>query len=130
MEIIDVTAAIIENNGRFLIAKRKKGKHLGGKWEFPGGKVEHGETPEACLLRELEEELGIVVEVGNFVAEGIFGYEDRKIRLLGYSAKYVSGEFQLNAHEEVRWVSADEFDGYDFAEADLPLIKEITSKEA
>ena len=124
--MIDVAAAIIENDGKFLIAKRKKGKHLEGKWEFPGGKIEHKETPQACLLRELKEEFGIIAKIGDFVAESVFRYEDRKIRLLGYKATYISGEFQLNAHEEVKWISIDEFDTYDFAEADLPLIEKIS----
>ena len=125
MGIIDVTAAIIENDGKFLIAKRKKGKHLENKWEFPGGKIEKQETPEECLARELKEEFGIIAEVGSFVAESPFQYGDRKIRLLGYRAKYISGEFRLNAHDEIKWVAANEFSGFDFAEADLPLIEKI-----
>lgn len=123
--IINVTAAIIENEGKFLIAKRKKGKHLENKWEFPGGKVEPKETPEICLARELKEEFDIIAEVTDFVAENIFNYGDRKIRLLGYRAKYISGEFKLNDHDEIKWISKDEFSNFDFAEADLPLIRKI-----
>jgi 8-oxo-dGTP diphosphatase len=126
MRIINVTAAVIENNGKFLIARRKKEKHLGGKWEFPGGKIEPQETPEECLRRELEEEFGIVAKINNFVAESVFDYGDRKIRLLGYYADYISGAFILNAHDEIRWVSADELNKFDFAEADLPLIRKIS----
>jgi len=123
---IDVTAAIIKRNGRFLIAKRKKGMHLENKWEFPGGKIESLDTsPEECLKRELKEELGINVRVGNFVAESIFDYGDRTIRLLAYQVEYLSGKFKLNAHEEIKWVNIDEFGKYDFAEADLPLIEKI-----
>ncbi len=125
METINVTAAIIEKDGRFLIAKRKKGKHLEGKWEFPGGKIEKQETPEMCLVRELEEEFGITAEIADFVAESIFNYGDRTIRLLGYHAKYISGEFRLNAHDEIRWISLSEFNKFDFAEADIPLIEKI-----
>ena len=126
MKTIDVTAAIIENNGKFLIARRKKGKHLEYKWEFPGGKIEPGETPEECLTRELKEEFGIIAEIADFITESIFNYGDRKVRLLGYRAKYVSGEFKLNAHDEVRWVSRNEFNEFDFAEADLPLVEKIS----
>jgi len=125
MEVINVTAAIIENNGRFLIAKRKKGKHLEYKWEFPGGKIEQQETPQECLTRELKEEFGIIAEIADFVAENVFDYGDRKIRLLGYRAKYISGEFKLNAHDEIRWISLNEFNNFDFAEADIPLIQKI-----
>lgn len=123
--MINVTAAIIEKGGKFLIAKRAKGKHLENKWEFPGGKIEAQETPQECLRRELEEEFGITAEIGNFVTESIFDYGDRTIRLLGYNAKYISGEFRLNAHDEIRWVSADELSNFDFAEADLPIVKKI-----
>ena len=125
MQIIDVTAAIIENNGKFLIAKRKKGKHLENKWELPGGKVEDQETPEECLQRELKEEFGITTKVEDFVGESIFDYGDRKIRLLGYRVKYILGEFQLKDHEEIKWVSADEFYKYDIADADKPLLSKI-----
>lgn len=103
--MIDVVAAIIEKDGKFLIAKRKIGKHLGGKWEFPGGKIEADETPEQCLERELKEEFGILVKAGDFVAESQFNYGDREIKLLGYKADYIAGDFLLNDHEEIRWVS-------------------------
>jgi 8-oxo-dGTP diphosphatase len=126
MDAINVTAAIIQQNGKVLVARRKSG-HLQGKWEFPGGKIEPGETPEACLERELLEEFEIKIETGNFVAESIFHYKavDRTIRLLGYKAKYVSGSFRLHVHDEVAWVGLDELDSYDFAPADIPLAHEI-----
>lgn len=126
MKIIDVTAAIIEKDGKFLIAKRLKGKHLEGKWEFPGGKIEKNETPEECLARELQEEFDILAEIGDFVTESLFQYGKRNIRLLGYRAKYISGEFRLNAHDEIRWIPLNEFSKFDFAEADLPLIEKIS----
>lgn len=129
MKMIDVTAAIIKKGDRFLIAKRSKGKHLEYKWEFPGGKVEHKEKPEACLRRELEEEFGILVEVNDFLAESIFEYKDKKIRLLGYMVEHISGEFQLNDHDEIRWISITDFDKYDFAEADIPLIEKLITSE-
>ena len=128
MKTIDVTAAIIENNGKFLIAKRKKGKHLENKWEFPGGKIEYRETPEECLQRELKEEFGISAKIGNFVGESIFDYGDRKIRLLGYRVAYIKGDFNLQDHDEIKWVSADEFYKYDIADADIPLIEKYLSR--
>lgn len=129
MKTIDVTAAIIERDGKFLIAKRKKGKHLENKWEFPGGKIEQQETPEECLARELKEEFGIIAEIADFITESLFDYGDRKIRLLGYRAKYISGEFKLNVHDDIKWVSANEFTKFDFAEADLPLIEKILASQ-
>ena len=74
MKFIDVTAAIIRKNGKVLIARRARGQHLEGLWEFPGGKIENGETPEACLKRELFEEFGIDVRIGRFIAESCFSY--------------------------------------------------------
>ena len=126
--MIDVTAAIIEKDNKFLIAKRKEGKHLEHKWEFPGGKVEPSETPEACLQRELKEEFGIIAQVDGFIGESLFDYGNRNIRLLGYLATYISGEFQLNDHEEIRWISKEEFGQFDFAPADLPLIEKVVGK--
>ncbi len=125
MKIINATAAIIERDGKFLIAKRKRGKHLENKWEFPGGKIEDKETPEECLARELEEEFGIVAKIADFVAESVFNYGDKKVRLLGYRAQHISGEFILNDHDEVRWIFPNEFDSFDFAEADIPIIKKV-----
>ncbi len=127
MKIIDVTAAIIEKDGRFLIAKRAKGRHLENKWEFPGGKIEDGESPEKCLQRELQEEFGIATAIKNFVAESIFDYGDKTVRLLGYRAEYISGEFKLTAHDEIRWVAVDKLNEFDFADADIPLIKKIST---
>jgi 8-oxo-dGTP diphosphatase len=125
--MIEVVAAIIEKDGKFLIAKRKKGKHLEGKWEFPGGKIEPEESPQVCLSRELKEEFGISTEIGDFVAESIFDYGTVKVKLLGYRVKYVSGEFNLNDHDEIKWIAADELVKFDLAEADIPLAKKISS---
>lgn len=123
--MIDVTAAIIEKDGKFLIAKRKKGKHMEGRWEFPGGKIESGESPEDCLRRELKKELGIIADILDFVAESVFNYGDKEVRLLGYMVKYISGEFKLNAHDEIRWVFPREFGSLDIVEADLPFVEKI-----
>jgi 8-oxo-dGTP diphosphatase len=130
MEAIDVTAAIIEKDGKFLIAKRAKGKHMEGRWEFPGGKIEKRETPEVCLARELKEEFDIVAKIGDFVAESVFDYGIKKIKLLGYRVKYVSGEFKLYAHDEIKWIDKNEFGKFDFAPADLSLIEKISNSNA
>lgn len=125
MSVINVTAAIIENKDKILIAKRKQGVHLEGKWEFPGGKIEPGETPEEGLARELAEEFGITAKISDFLAESNFDYGDRQIKLLGYKAKYVSGEFKLNAHDEIKWVGPQELKNHDFAAADIPLVEKL-----
>jgi 8-oxo-dGTP diphosphatase len=102
--MIDVVAAIILNKKTFLSAKRSPSKRLAGHWEFPGEKIEPGETPEQCLKRELKEEFTIESEIGEFVAESIFDYGDKRIRLLAYKVKHLSGEFQLIDHDEIRWL--------------------------
>jgi len=125
--MIDVTAAIIEKDSRILIAQRAAGKHLEHKWEFPGGKIEPGETPEVCLARELKEEFGITAEIKEFVAESVFSYGEKTIRLLGYRAKYVHGEFSLAVHEAIAWVRPDELMEFDLAPADIPIARALTT---
>jgi 8-oxo-dGTP diphosphatase len=120
--MMKVTAAIIEKNGRVLIARRKPGKNLAGFWEFPGGKIEAGESPEDCLRRELFEELSINVNVGRFVAKSIYQYQDLLIQLLAYQVEIQSGEVKLVDHDCVEWVTLDEIDNYQMAPADLSIV--------
>jgi 8-oxo-dGTP diphosphatase len=122
---IQVTAAIIVRNGKILIARRDKDDPLKDKWEFPGGKLEPNETPEACLKRELEEELGVVTEIGEFFCSSKYEYSHIAIELLVYHAHYVSGEFKANDHAEIRWVLPSELDRYDFPEADAPIVEKL-----
>ena len=118
-----VTAAVIERDGFVLIARRKKSDYFGSVWEFPGGKIEPGESPEECLRRELREELGIETAIGARL--GAFHYESEfmDIELLAYQASILSGEPVLNDHEEVRWVRFGDLPDYVFAGPDLPLVK-------
>jgi len=118
-----VTAAVMEKDGRILIAQRRKGRTLGGRWEFPGGKIEPGETAEACLKRELKEELDIECEIGKFIIASRFRYCLVPIELIAYRVKHVSGELKVNEHEEVRWVLPSELGSYDFMPADKPIVK-------
>lgn len=125
MEMIKVTAAILEIDGKILIAKRKKDDPLKEKWEFPGGKVEPNETPEECLVRELEEELDIKTKIGHFVCSSQYKYPHISIDLLAYTVDYVSGEFRANVHEEIKWVMPNELTQYDFPEADKPIVDKL-----
>lgn len=124
----DVTAAIIIDNGKILIAQRAENQKLAGKWEFPGGKVKPGETPEECLVREIREELGIAIEVEDFFAESIYRYDTATIRLIAYKARWLDGEYKLSAHSQIKWVKPNELENYDFAPADIPIIR-IIKKE-
>lgn len=120
-----VIAAILEKDGRILIAKRKRGTALGGKWEFPGGKLEPGETPQNCLKRELKEEFDIEAEIGNFFCSSKFKYNFIPIELLVYKARYVSGELKLREHDDIKWVNPWELSGYDFMDADKPVVRKL-----
>jgi 8-oxo-dGTP diphosphatase len=117
-----VTAAVIEKDGLILIAQRKGGA-LAGKWEFPGGKMEPGETPEVCLRRELREEFEIDAEIGAFVCASRFEYKHLPIELLVYRARHVAGDFKLNDHAAIAWVPRAELAGYDFSSADIPAVQ-------
>lgn len=117
-----VTAAVIEKDGKVLIARRKAGDALAGKWEFPGGKMEPGETPEQCLRRELTEEFGVDTEIGAFICSSKFEYKHLPIELLVYRARHISGDFRLNDHAAIAWVAVDDLQDYDLASADIPVI--------
>src|SRR5688500_10429328 len=104
--MIEVAAAIIEDGaGRILIARRAPGKSQAGMWEFPGGKLEPGESPQECLRRELLEEMGIEIEPFAYFGVNEHDYGTVTIRLMAYKARYVSGEIVLADHDEYRWVS-------------------------
>ncbi|NLW35597.1 MAG: (deoxy)nucleoside triphosphate pyrophosphohydrolase [Syntrophorhabdus aromaticivorans] len=124
-----VTAAVIEKDGHILIAKRKQGKLHAGKWEFPGGTLEEGETCEQCLKREVQEELAVTAEIGDLVCVSEYSYApDWTIRLLAYRATVISGIFSLNDHEEMRWVKPADLFEYNFPEADWPIVEKLVKE--
>ena len=125
-----VTAAVIERDGKILIARRKAGDSQAGKWEFPGGKLEPGETPEACLKRELQEELGIETEVGEFFCSSRFVYPHIAVELIVYRTSYVSGEVALHDHDRVKWVSPMALNEIEFSEADRPVVRRLKEEAA
>jgi len=118
-----VTAAVIERDGRILIARRKAGDCFGGLWEFPGGKVEAGESPEECLRRELREELGVEAEVKEFLAASRYDYGDFVVELLAFRAVLVTEDLRLVDHDEIRWVLPENLKHYPFPEADAPIVR-------
>ena len=103
----------------------QKGNRLEGKWEFPGGKIEEGESPEACLQRELQEEFGIETRIGDFICQSEYEYPHIHILLLAYQTYYLSGEFQLYDHAAIQWVTLEEIQAYDFAPADIPIVEAL-----
>ncbi|MFZ5967408.1 MAG: (deoxy)nucleoside triphosphate pyrophosphohydrolase [Bacillota bacterium] len=128
--MIDVVAAILLNKeGQVLIARRKRGKALEGYWEFPGGKVEKGESPEQSLTRELKEEMNIDIEVTEYVGENIHSYEIGVIRLLAFKGKIVRGDISLIDHDEYTWVDIDKLLDFKLAPADIPIVELLISKQ-
>ncbi|SDH10406.1 8-oxo-dGTP diphosphatase MutT [Winogradskyella thalassocola] len=123
LKSILVAAAIIQKDNKIFIARRSPHKHLGGLWEFPGGKIEEGETDEECLYRELQEELGITINVKEFFMNNIHNYGNITINLKAYFCEIKSGEITLSDHDQYLWVLKNELDNYEFAPADLPFIK-------
>jgi 8-oxo-dGTP diphosphatase len=130
LHIGDVVCAIIERDGGFLIARRSAGRHLARRWEFPGGKVEPGESEVEALERELLEELAIRVEIVERLTSVEHSYPDRSLRLIAYRCTIVDGEPYAGEHEELRWIAIDEVCQYDFPEADLPILAEYRLKRA
>lgn len=128
-EYIQVTAALIPVRDRLFIAQRPPHKKFGLMWEFPGGKVEHGESLEASLVREIKEELCLEIAV-----EGLFQHirciqQDVKIDLYAFWCAYCSGELCLNDHVAYSWVSIEKLRAFHFTEADRQLILSIEKLE-
>lgn len=121
----DVTAAVIISKNKVLITRRAENEKHSGWWEFPGGKVEEGESPEACLQRELMEELGVETVIGERLAESIFAYDTGAIRLLAYRAEILSGELTLSVHDEYRWVRAADLLQFKLLPADRPIAEKL-----
>lgn len=122
-----VGAAVVEG-GRVLLTRRAPGMSMAGKWEFPGGKVETGETVESALAREVAEELGLSIAVGERVGRGTAIHDGRRIVLEVFAARRVGGELRLHEHEEHGWFGAGELAGLDWPEADLPVLPALARR--
>jgi len=128
--LIIVTAAIIrDSENRILITQRKKKSHNALKWEFPGGTLEPGESPEDCIIREIKEELNINIGVLDIFKAIYHKYKEKTILLLVYECEYLSGTLSKIECEDAKWIEPCEFSNFDFAEADLPAVKKIISKK-
>ncbi|HHW29884.1 MAG TPA: (deoxy)nucleoside triphosphate pyrophosphohydrolase [Syntrophomonadaceae bacterium] len=126
--MIKVAAAILVKDGRILIAKRLPSDKLANKWEFPGGKLKPGESPEECLRREMQEEFQVEVSVERFFCDSRYRYEHADIYLMAYIARLIKGELVPTCHAEYRWVTVDELVKYDFAPADKPVVAKLRAE--
>jgi 8-oxo-dGTP diphosphatase len=127
--MIEVAAAVIENReGRILIARRKAEITLGGYWEFPGGKMEAGESAAACAARELKEEMDVHIETGDILAETVHDYGTKVVHLIAVNAILLSGHMRLHDHDDIRWVAVSEMGDYLFAPADEAIVEKLKEK--
>ena len=129
--MIDVVCGVIENAvGELLACQRPAGKHLAGLWEFPGGKVDPGESPEAALNRELWEELNVEVEVLSSLQPVEWAYDGICIRLLPYRCRIKRGTPQAIVHDALVWVARNDWERLAWAAADVPVLRELFTANA
>lgn len=123
--MIRVSCAIIQEEGKILVTQRGTTKDQQLKWEFPGGKVEANESPEECLLREIREELGILIRIIEPFSPQDHDYGTHSIRLLPFLCSYESGALSLSEHQDARWLTISELPGLDWAAADIAVVEEL-----
>lgn len=127
--MIEVVAALIWDNDRFLICQRPANKSCPLLWEFVGGKVEEGETKEQALIRECKEELCITLSVGDVFTEVIHEYSDITVHLTLFNAKMINGIPQKLEHNDIRWITIDEIPDYQFCPADIEIVERLKHKD-
>lgn len=127
---IQVAAAILYQEGKILICRRAAGQEsCAGLWEFPGGKLEPGESPEQCVRRECQEELGVSIQIQELVARANHKYPEREVELVFYSAIILAGVPVSRVHSEIRWVAPQDLDVLAFCPADKELIQKLSAKK-
>ena len=128
-KVIEVSAGLVFHDGKLLITQRRSKDHLGGLWEFPGGKRECNESDEACLRRELREELGIEVEVKELIESIRHDYSDKSVHLKFFRCVFLKGELSPIGCDAIAWVKAAELVNYAFPEADLRLLGKLRASQ-
>jgi len=122
---IQVAAGVLRDGELILIAQRKAGKYLAGYWEFPGGKIEPNETPQACLVREFKEEFGIDITVGDYITEHTHDYGDKLIHLTSYFVIRKSGIITLYDHAAIKWLLPKQLEQVKLSPADIPTASQL-----
>jgi len=128
MKELEITAGIIIKENKILIGQRKFEDKFGGKWEFPGGKLESFELPEDCIVRELKEELNLSVKKFEHFVSYIYEYALIRLVVHSFLIKEFEGDIQINEHEIIKWVNIDELKEYDFLDADREIINKLSKK--
>jgi len=124
-KVVEVSAALIFRDGKLLITQRHANAHLGGLWEFPGGKREAGETFEQCLVREIREELGVAISVGALFEEVAHDYPEKSVHLKFFMCRLLSGEPHPLDCAAVKWIGRAELAAHDFPAADAHLLARL-----
>lgn len=127
LKTVSVVAAVIVREGRVFATKRGYGEFEGG-WEFPGGKVEDGETPEKALVREIKEELDAEIEVGEHLVTAEYDYETFHLSMRCYECSLVGEHMKLLEHSDAKWVDKEGLDGLDWLPADVQVVEAIKFK--
>lgn len=127
-KIIHVVAAAIKKDGKYFCAQRPEGKNLGGLWEFPGGKLEVGESPEDALVREIQEEFASVIQILTYVNEASYDYDFGTVIMKTYEAELISGELTLLEHQDSTWLAPSELQQLDWAPVDRPAVDLLSKK--
>lgn len=122
--MIEVTAAIICKKGKFLICQRPKGKNCELLWEFPGGKIEPGETGKQCIVREIQEELGVTLRVLRKLTDVVYEYPDRTVHLHFYVTEIESGALVRKEHNAFAWITEADIPNYQFCPADAKMLSQ------
>lgn len=129
--VIQVVCALLEDaEGRLLVAQRPPGKHLAGLWEFPGGKIEPGESPQAALVREIAEELGCAAVAGEALSPVTHAYEKITVRLIPFLARFADADArpETREHAALRWVTREEIGALPMPAADAPIVAEWVAR--
>lgn len=123
--MLKVTAAIIKTNNKYLICQRADDDDNALLWEFPGGKREVGESLEECIIREIKEELNLTIKVVDIFKKTIYSSSGREIHFTFFNCDILSGEIELNVHNDAKWVTAEEMRNYNFMPADVSIIEDL-----
>ena len=129
MKTIEVVAAVLWHNGSYLATQRGYGE-FEGKWEFPGGKIEPGESPEEALKREIEEELNIGISIEEFLCTTEYDYPSFHLTMHSYLCRITSGTIELREHKSARWLTASELGNVTWLPADIEVVERIKKRES